>query len=692
MRSRAGEAWRTACRGSTLRSTVTSAHAPQSDDRPAPRRSTTAALPPHPRIAAVPQRSRLGNNADLLCAIATALLLLVAWLLHADHAPPGPLAGAAYGLAYAFGAAMPLWTLITAIRNRTPWLDVDLLMLAAAAGAAVIEKYAEGAFLLFLFSLAHALERYALGRARNAIRALADLSPPQARVLRDGIESALLIEDVRPGDLVIVRPAERIPVDGTVHHGRSAVDQAPLTGESLPVEKAVSDPVFAGTLNGDGALEITTTRAAGDRTLDRVIQLVEQAQTQRAPTQRFAERFTRVFVPLVLLADALLILVPALAGWLTWEQSFYRGMTVLVGASPCALALGTPAVVLAGIAQAARRGVLIKGGAHLENLGIVRAIAFDKTGTLTVGRPEITDVQPCSGVSQTELLRIAAAVEQRSQHPLAAAVLRHAHQVRIEPPAVQDAQSITARGVRGMVEGRVAEVGSLRLWSGVGDEPPAEVRSAVESLERIGRTTLAVRHDGRWLGVIGAMDRPRPAAADTLASLRAQGVTHLLMLTGDNRAVAESVAREVGVDAFAADLLPEDKVQKIRELLQSHGPVAMVGDGVNDAPALAQATVGIAMGGAGTAVALETADVALMGDDLSRLPFAVGLSRRARVIIRQNVVFALGVIGVLIVAGATGLATIGPAVVLHEGSTIVVILNALRLLGFNGPGRRTEGN
>lgn len=636
--------------------------------------------------------ARLADQVDLLCAIATAVLLLAGWLLHAEDAPLSPVAGASYALAYVFGAAMPLWTLVQAVRRGAPWLDVDLLMLAAAAGAAVIQKYAEGAFLLFLFSLAHALERYALGRARNAIRALADLSPPQARVVRGGVESVVPIESVRPGDLVIVRPAERIPVDGSVHHGGSAVDQSPLTGESVPVEKWAGDPVFAGTINGDGALEITTTRAAGDRTLDRVIQLVEQAQAQRAPTQRFAERFTRVFVPLVLLADALLIVVPALAGWLTWEQSFYRGMTVLVGASPCALALGTPAVVLAGIAQAARRGVLIKGGVHLENLGIVRVMAFDKTGTLTVGHPEVTDVRPSAGVSPEELLRIAAAVEQRSQHPLAAAVMRHARAARIELPAVQNVQSVTARGVRGIVEGRVTEVGSLRLWADGGDAPPDNVRSAVESLERIGRTTLAVRHDGRWLGVIGAMDRPRAVASAALDALRALGVSHLLMLTGDNRGVAEAVAREVGVDEFAADLMPDDKVNRVRDALRTHGPVAMVGDGVNDAPALAQATVGIAMGGAGTAVALETADVALMGDDLMRLPFAVALSRRARTIIRQNIAFALSVIGVLIVAGATGLATIGPAVVLHEGSTIVVILNALRLLAFNGPARPAGGD
>lgn len=455
----------------------------------------------------------------------------------------------------------------------------------------------------------------------------------------------------------------------------------------MPVGKGPGDQVFAGTINGDGALQIVTTRAAGDRTLDRVVQLVEEAQTQKAPTQQFTERFARIFVPAVLVADLLLIVLPPLLGFWDWGTSFYRGMALLVASSPCALALGTPSAVLAGIAQAARNGVLIKGGAHLENLGTVRAVAFDKTGTLTVGEPQVTDVVPVEGVQDTELLAVAAAVERHSQHPLAEAVVREAESKNLDIPAAGDLESITARGVRSIVAGRTVEIGSLQLWEEQGVAVPQEIATAVARLQQEGRSTMAVRHGEQWLGVIGVADRPRERVASVLEALRAMGIESLTMLTGDNRGVGEAIAREVGVDSVRAELLPEDKVTAIKELLREHGHVAMVGDGVNDAPALANATVGIAMGGAGTAVALETADVALMGDDLGKLPFAVGLSRRARAVIRQNLYISLAVIAILIVATTTGVFGIGPAVLVHEGSTLVVIANALRLLTYSAPAR-----
>jgi Cd2+/Zn2+-exporting ATPase len=448
------------------------------------------------------------------------------------------------------------------------------------------------------------------------------------------------------------------------------------------VEKTEGDPVFAGTVNGDGALEVVTTRAAGDRTLDRVVKLVEEAQTQKAPTQRFTERFERIFVPAVLVADLLLIVVPPLLGLMDWGTSFYRGMALLVAASPCALALGTPAAVLAGIARAAQRGVLIKGGAHLENLGTLRAVALDKTGTLTVGEPEVTDLVPMAGTSADELLRVAAAVERRSQHPLAQAVVRKAESSALVLPGAGELQSVTARGVRSVVEGASVEIGSLRLWEDASVPVPDEVATAVRTLQEAGRSIIVVRHGARWLGVLGVADQPRPGVREVLNQLRALGLNPLVMLTGDNRGVGDAVGREVGVDEVRADLLPEDKLTIIREMLAQHGQVAMIGDGVNDAPALANATVGIAMGGAGTAVALETADVALMGDDLGKLPFAVGLSRKARAVIRQNLYISLGVIAVLIVVTTTGIFGIGPAVAVHEGSTLLVIANALRLLAY----------
>lgn len=628
------------------------------------------------------------RNKELVWSLIAGGLLGIAWSGERWFGFAPGLAIAFYVGAYGFGGYDLVRHWIGSVRGGRITFDIDLLMLLAALGAATLGEWMEGAFLLFLFSLAHALEHYALGRARNAIRALADLAPPTARVVRGGGEVEVPVEEVATSEIVVVRPAERIPVDGEVRQGRSAVNQAPITGESVPVEKTAADEVFAGTINGDGALEIVTTRAAGDRTLDRVVQLVEEAQTQKAPTQRFTDRFERIFVPAVLVADVLLIVLPPLLGLWDWNTSFYRGMALLVASSPCALALGTPSAVLAGIAQAARRGVLIKGGAHLENLGHLRALAFDKTGTLTLGEPEVTDVVPSPGVRADELLQVAAAVEQRSQHPLARAVVRKAEGESVPLLPAGELESITGRGVRSELEGEPVEIGNLRLWSDRDIPVPDFIERSVDTLQLAGRSIMAIRHGDRWLGVLGVADPPREGVREVLNALRDMGIGPLVMLTGDNAGVGEALGRQVGVDRVHAGLLPEDKVTAMRELLREHDQVAMVGDGVNDAPALANATVGIAMGGAGTAVALETADVALMADDLGRLPFAIGLSRKARTIIRQNLYVSLAVIALLIVATTTGLFGIGLAVAVHEGSTLVVIANALRLLGFQGPGIR----
>lgn len=625
------------------------------------------------------------RNRELVWSLIAGALLLIGSVGERWLGLPRLVATAFYVGAYVFGAYDLVSHALGGLRRGKFSFDIDLLMLLAALGAAVLGEWAEGAFLLFLFSLAHALEHYALGRARKAIRALAELAPSVARVLRDGREMEVPVEQVAIGEVVVVRPADRIPVDGEVRAGNSSVNQAPVTGESVPVEKGAGDPVFAGTVNGDGALEVVTTRAAGDRTLDRVVKLVEEAQTQKAPTQTFTERFERVFVPVVLIADVLLIVLPPLFGWWSWGTSFYRGMALLVAASPCALALGTPAAVLTGIAQAARKGVLIKGGAYLENLGALRALALDKTGTLTIGKPEVTEIVAADGIAARELLRVAAAVEGRSQHPLAEAVVRRAATEGLTLPDAGELQSLTARGVRSSVEGETVEVGSLRLWEQDGVTVPDEVRQTVARLQDAGQSIIVVRHGNRWLGTLGVADQPRRGVRAVLEQLRALGLRPLVMLTGDNRGVGDAVGKEVGVDEVRADLLPEDKVTVVRDLLERHGQVAMLGDGVNDAPALAHATVGIAMGGAGTAVALETADVALMGDDLGKLPFVVGLSRQARNVIRQNLYLSLGIIAVLIFATTTGVFGIGAAVLVHEGSTLVVIANALRLLAYNGP-------
>ena len=624
----------------------------------------------------------LARNPELARSLASGALLLAAVLAGRSGAAPQPAVLALFACAYALGAWDLLRHGLGEIAAGSFSFDIDLLMLVAAAGAAAIGAYAEGAFLLFLFSLAHALEHAAMGKARNAIAALADLTPPTARVVADGREVEVPVGEVRVGQVVLVLPGERVPTDGTVRSGASSVNQAPITGESVPVEKGPGAEVYAGTVNGEGALEVVTTRAAGDRTLDRVVRLVEEAQTQKAPTQRFTDRFARVYVPVVLVAVAALIVAPPLLGLLAWRESFYRGMTMLVAASPCALALGTPAAVLAGIAQAARRGVLIKGGEYLEALGTLRALALDKTGTLTNGRPEVTELVPLPGVAADELLGVAAAVERRSQHPLARAVVRRAEAASLALPEAGDLRSVTSRGVRSTVGGEPVEIGSLRLWQDDAVAVDPAVRAAVERLQADGQSAMAVRAGDRWLGAIGLADQPRPTARETVAELHALGVRPVVMLTGDHRLVGEAVGRAVGADAVVADLLPEGKVAAIEALVREHGQCGMVGDGVNDAPALARATVGIAMGGAGTAAALETADVALMADDLGMLPFAVGLSRRARGVIRQNVGIALAVIALLIVASLTGLIGIGVAVLLHEGSTLVVIANALRLLTY----------
>jgi Cd2+/Zn2+-exporting ATPase len=646
---------------------------------------------------AVPSESRYARNRELVWSLTSGMLLTVGWASGRFAGAPAALSVGLYGIAYFFGARDNVGHFLADLRRGKFHFNIDLLMVVAAAGAAVLGAWLEGALLLFLFSLGHALEHYALGRARHAIAALAELAPQTAIVIRDGRESSVPIADVRPGDRVVVKPAERIPVDGAVREGSSAVNQAPITGESVPVDKAPGEQVFAGTINGEGALVIEVTAAIGDRTLDRVIRLVAEAQTQKAPTQRFTDRFERVFVPIVLVADVLLIFIPPLLGVWTLEQSFYRAMALLVAASPCALALGTPAAVLSGIAQAARKGVLIKGGAHLEALGAIHTLALDKTGTITLGEPSVTDLRPATGATEDALLATAAAVERRSQHPLARAIVGAATRASLTVPEAGDLQSVTGRGIRSSIDGAVVEVGRLLMFEERGAVVPAEVRNAVAELEMGGRSTVVVfRAPGAaagtptgsaaasgWLGVIGIADEPRPDVRQTLDRLRQTGIRRIVMLTGDNAGVGNAIGQAVGVDEVRAGLLPEDKVAAIKELAEQ-GPVAMVGDGVNDAPALAHATVGIAMGGAGTAAALETADVALMGDDLGRLPFAIGLSRQARAIIRQNLYLSLGVIALLIVATTTGIIGIGPAVVMHEGSTLVVIGNALRLLVYRG--------
>ena len=565
-------------------------------------------------------------------------------------------------------------------------LDVDLLMLVAAVGAGVIGRVEESAILLFLFSLGHGLEALATDRARNAIRALGQLTPKTARVVRDGVEQELPIEALAVGDLVRVKPGERIPVDGKVREGSSSVDQSPITGESVPVRKGVGTGVFAGTVNGEGLIVVATTKLATESTMARMVRLVEESQANRGRTQRMTERFTRIYTPIVLVSVPALIALLVYGFAMPFNDAFLRAMAVLVGASPCALVISTPSAVLAGIAQAARNGVLIKGGAYLEALGTIKAIAFDKTGTLTEGRPEVTDVVGANGSSATEVLAIAHALDRDSSHPIAQAIVRKAQAEGAAERSAQDVRANPGRGVEGSLDGLRAAIGSPRAFGRNGFPAiPADLAQRVAEIESLSRTVSVVALDGRVVGFIAVSDRPREGVAAILDKLRRLSIGHLVMLTGDNEMVAKTVAASLRVDEVSAGLLPERKIEEVRALMAKYGSVAMVGDGVNDAPALAASTVGIAMGASGTDVALEAADIALMGDDLSRLPFAVGLSRAARRIIVQNVVISLGVVAMLVPFAAFGVVPLGLAVVMHEGSTVVVAFNALRLLAYKEP-------
>ena len=620
------------------------------------------------------------RNPELSMSLLSGLLLAVGFLgERAFHLPRLPAIGV-YILAYiAGGLDLARHGLPSALRGK---LDVDFLMLVAAIGAAVLGEWVEGALLLFLFSFGHALEHYAMERARNAIQALGKLTPKVARVRREGAEIEVPVVELRVGDIAIIRSGDRIAVDGKILQGRSAVDQSPITGESVPVEKAPGDGVFAGAINGEGALEVEVTKLAQDTTMARVIKMVEEAQTQKSPTQSFTDNFERIFVPVVLATVLLAAVLPPLLGWLAWKVAILRALSTLVAAAPCALALATPAAVLAGIGQAARNGVLIKGGVHLENLGALEAIALDKTGTITRGKPEVTDTLVFGDMTKQELLRLAASVESRSAHPLAQAVVRKAQEQKLELVASGELQSLTGRGVQAEVNGSLVRIGSPKLFTEANIEIPQEAAEANQRLGEAGKSTMLIGLGERLVGVLALADQPRPETPTTLAQLKKLGIKSLIMLTGDNQRVADTIAKVVGLTEVRADLMPENKVTAIQELLKQYGKVAMVGDGVNDAPALVTATVGIAMGAGGTDVALETADVALMADDLSKLPFAVALSRESRRVIQQNLFISLGVIALLVPSTLFGFANIGVAVFFHEGSTLIVVANALRLLRF----------
>jgi Cd2+/Zn2+-exporting ATPase len=613
----------------------------------------------------------------IVCTSGAALLL--GMVLHAANAAPW-LERGVLAVAVVAGASLTIRRAISALRVRT--LDIHVLMLVAAAGAVALGQWSEAAAVVFLFALAQTLEARTLERARNAVRALMDLAPAEALVREPGGDRRVEIDAIVPGMVLVVRPGEKIPLDGRVVAGMSAVNQAPVTGESIPAEKGTGDEVFAGTINGRGALDVRVTRLRRDSTLARIIHLVERAQAQRAPAQTFVERFARVYTPCVLMLAVAVAVVPPLAMGAAWATWIYRALVLLVVSCPCALVISTPVSIVAALAGAARKGVLIKGGAHLERAGRVRCVAFDKTGTLTHGTPSVVAVLPlgrAGDVSPQTVVALAASVEQRSDHPIARAIIDYAASAGISVRPGDRVESIDGRGAQGSVSGVEVVLGSHRLF----EERrlcTAEVHQRLDEATAQGRTQVLVARDGVAVGIIEVADRPREAGRDMLQLLKRQGIETVVMLTGDRRETAMRIAEELGVDEVRADLLPDEKAKAIDELRRRFGPVAMVGDGVNDAPALATADVGIVMGAAGSAAALETADVALMADELLKIPYALRLSRATMRNIKANLAISIVMKVAFVALAVGGWATLWMAVVADTGASIIVIANALRLL------------
>ncbi|WP_206022578.1 heavy metal translocating P-type ATPase [Pseudoflavitalea sp. G-6-1-2] len=637
-----------------------------------------------------------GKRSDLIFSLTAGALLGIGYLLEKSGAGPAWLPTACFIGTYFFGGYYTLMEAIGSIRKGQ--FEVDFLMLVAAVGAASLGKWPEGALLLFLFSLGHALEALSMDKARKSIEALAGLAPTTATIRKDGVVKEVPVASLRAGDIVIIRPNSKIPADGLVMSGTSAVNQAPITGESIPVDKSplpvemkVTDEkkidaqykVFAGTINGTGSLEIRVTKEAKDSTLARVMQMVREAEQQQSPTQQFTKKIERYYVPAVLILVVALMFAFLVIDE-TFSQSFYRAMSVLVAASPCALAISTPSAVLSGVARAARQGVLVKGGRPLEELGMLTALAFDKTGTLTEGRPKLNAVVALNGTDEKELLQMTVAVERLSDHPIASAIVNGGLEKlgNIDVPEASGLKAVAGKGIEASWQGEQILIGNDELFRSINSSLPENIQQQVVALQEAGNTTMIVRKGDQFAGILGVMDVPREEAIEVIKQLRETGIRKMVMLTGDNQRVANAVAAKVGIDTAMGDLLPEEKVAAIEQIRKEENKLAMVGDGVNDAPAMARSTVGIAMGAAGSDVALEAADIALMADNLANLPFAIGLSRASKRIIRQNLWFSLGMVAVLVPLAITGIANIGPAVAVHEGSTLLVVMNALRLLGY----------
>ncbi len=582
-----------------------------------------------------------------------------------------------YAIAVAVGGYYPARMGLAALRTLT--LNIRTLMVSGAIGAIILGLWEEAAILVFIYSLGDVLEAYAVDRARGALRALMELMPKEAVVRRNGEELTLPVEEVQLGETIIIRPGEKIPLDGRVLSGSSAVDEAPITGEPVPVVKEKGAETFAGTLNQRGVLEVEVTKISKDTTLARIIHSVEEAQAKKSSFQRFGEAFGKIYTPAMFALALGMMLIPIWFFGGTWSQWFYRGLVVLVVSCSCGIALSIPVAVVAAIGNAARNGILFKGGVHLEGAATIKAVAFDKTGTLTIGRPQVTDVVPVGNHDRNKILGLAASLESRSEHPLGEAIVRKAREEEIPFSPAEAFEALVGLGAKGKVNGQEFLIGGMRLFL-ERNIPIEAIQPQVSSLEEQGKTTILLGNKKEVLAIIAIADQLRFEAKEAIKKLKEIGIRQVVMLTGDNEGTAKAVAREAGVDAYFARLLPDDKVEKVKALRFENGRIAMVGDGINDAPAMAVSDIGIAMGAAGTDIALETADIALMSDDLSKLPVAFSLSRRTVKNIRQNIIISLAVIAFLVPAALAGWIGMVPGLLINEVGGLAVIVNGLRLL------------
>jgi len=638
----------------------------------------------------------LGKRTELYFSILCGVLLLIGFLSAKLFDTAGWIPLASYIMSYCFGGFFI--TIEASKKIPKGEFDIDFLMIAAAAGAAYIGSWAEGALLLFLFSLGHALEHYAMNKAKKSIKALGNLSPKMALVKRNGNLEAIPIEDLKINDIIVVKTNTKIAADGVIVSGSSSVNQAPITGESIPIDKTYIQStdnlpdiehidkihvVFAGTINGDNSLEVQVLKLSEDSTVSRLIKMVSEVEAQKSPNQRLTKKFEKWYVPIVIIVVFLLCFSFLLIDE-SFDTSIYRAITVLVAASPCALAISTPSAVLSGIARAAQKGVLIKGGKALEDLGEITTIAFDKTGTLTEGKPKLTNLIPLRDFDEEALAKLVLEVESLSNHPLAKAIandLKIKYSIKFQNIA-SNISALQGKGIQADYDGGKVCIGNVKLMEDSGIEVDEIIHSKMDRLLQDGHTVMLAAFKNEIIGLISVMDVPRKTAASTLERLKQIGIKHMIMLTGDHQNVGNAIAKQIGLTEAKGNLLPEDKVTAIKELIKRDKKIAMVGDGVNDAPAMALSTVSVAMGAAGSDVALETADVALMSDKIENLPFVIGLSRNSKRIIKQNIFISLGVVVLLIPVTILGYTNIGMAVAFHEGSTIVVVLNALRLLRF----------